>query len=115
MSPGRSRWDKWQVDISSPESPESPQLGGKRKRRRPRHTDNYMPTDSGLQGPGMLALRDKHIPRPPNQEREGPSQGRPARPRRTRDREKATGPGNQSEPTSQKSTTMSSSQTRNKT
>ena len=35
VSPGRSRWDQWQVDISSPESPESSQPGGKRKRRRP--------------------------------------------------------------------------------
>ena len=112
VSPGRSRWDQWQA--SSPESPPSPQPGGKRKRRRPRQSDSK-PTDSGLQGPNILVLRDKNVSRPPNQERVGPGQGRSARPRRTRDREKATGPGTQPESTSQLSTSTPSGQTRNGT
>ena len=49
-----------------------------------------MPTNSGLHGPNINAMREESIPRPPNQGREGPGQGSkgPARWRRTSDRKR---------------------------
>ena len=101
ISPGRSRWERWQREASSPESP---QEGSKRKRRRnQRQPESDLPTvNGGLKGPSMLTLSGENNTRSPNKEREGSSQERPARPWRTRDRNRDSGPSKQPSPSSQR-------------
>ena len=79
----RSRWDRWQSHLSSPESPEDT-----RTKRRRRDNPTRKPTECGLEGPSIAALRDQRVHRHPHQGREGPSVGEwSARILRNRDEE----------------------------
>ena len=66
-TPARSRWGRWQTQLSSPESPnEVPAPDRRRERNRQRPTDS-----SGLQGPSRLDLSGQGTTGHTHQEREG--------------------------------------------
>ena len=66
----RSRWDRWQSHLSNTGSPEDT-----RAKRRRRDNTTRKPTECGLEGLSITALRDQKVLRHPHQGREGPGVG----------------------------------------